>query len=105
MRGRGARFRAGKRSEAERCKKTLRGHPQGGPSKASQVLGDLPWRALLVVPGPLVPLHLDEVVDVVLATALAERLAEDVVPLELLRRLEKVRRQGLAPAPTGLVAG
>src|SRR2546423_3959826 len=70
-----------------------------------EVLGDLPGRDLFVVPGPLVPLHLDEVVEIVLAPPLAERLAEDVVALELLRRLEEVRRQSLEPAPAELVVG
>src|SRR5438067_10121123 len=70
-----------------------------------EVLGNLPGRDLFVVPGPLVPLHLDEVVEIVLAPPLAERLAEDVVALELLRRLEEVRRQSLEPAPAELVVG
>src|SRR2546430_14515781 len=70
-----------------------------------EVLGDLQGRDLFVVPGPLVPLHLDEVVEIVLAPPLAERLAEDVVALELLRRLEEVRRQSLEPAPAEPVVG
>src|SRR5205085_11264781 len=58
--------------------------------EAGQVLGDLPRRDLLVVAVPLLPLDADEVVDIVLAPRAAEGLAEDVVPLELRRRLHEV---------------
>src|SRR2546430_14678670 len=74
-------------------------------SEAGQVLGDLPRGDLLVVAGPLVALHANEVVEVVLAASLAERLAQHVVALELCRRLEQVRRQRVEPAPAELVVG
>src|SRR5881397_3784260 len=73
--------------------------------EAGQVLGDLPRRDLLVVAGPLVALHADEVVEIVLAPALAERLAQHVVALEPHRRLEKVGRQRLEPALSKVVVG
>src|SRR5439155_4769444 len=71
--------------------------------EAGQVFVDLPGRDVLVVPVPLVALHLDEVVDVVLGAAVAERPAEDVVLLELHRRGQQVRRQRLEAAGTQLV--
>src|SRR5207245_2702172 len=61
--------------------------------EAGQVLGDLPGGDLLVVPEPLVTLHARVVVDVVLATPVAESLAQDVVGLELADRLQQVPRQ------------
>src|SRR5262245_19423177 len=73
--------------------------------EARQVLADLPGGDLLVVAGPFVPLHADEVVDVVLVAALPERLAQDVVPFELLDRIEEVRGKGLEPAGAKLVVG
>src|SRR5207244_13489105 len=66
-------------------------------SEAGQVLLDLPGRDLLVVARPFVALHLDEVVDVVLVAAAAERLPQDLVALELARRVEQVCRQELDP--------
>src|SRR5690348_6946348 len=70
--------------------------------EAGQVFGDLPGGDLLVVAVPLVALHVDEVVDVVLAASRAERLAEDVVLLELRRRFVEVRRERLQPAAAEL---
>src|SRR5439155_26793184 len=70
-----------------------------------QVLLDLPGGDLLVVPRPLVALHLDEVVDVVLVAPAAERLAQHVVALELARRVEQVRRQQLDALSGELVRG
>src|SRR6266508_6736530 len=72
-------------------------------SEARQVLPDLPGRDLLVVPVPLVPLHPDEVVHVVLVPALAERLPDHVVALELVRRVQEVGGQRLEPPRTQLV--
>src|SRR5262249_57472135 len=66
--------------------------------EAGQVLLDLPGRDLLVVAVPLVALHADVVVDVVLVAAAAERLAQHVVALELTERLDEARRQCLEPA-------
>src|SRR5262249_57241728 len=61
--------------------------------EARQVLAELPVGDLLVVTEPLVPLDLRVVVGVVLAASAAERLAEHVVPLELVDCLEQVCRQ------------
>src|SRR6266545_7959341 len=71
-------------------------------SEARQVLLDLPRRHLLVVTAPLVPLHPDEVVHVVLVPGLAERLADHVVALELVRRVQEVGGQCLEPPRTQL---
>ena len=77
------------------CPQPYGGIPPYGALEPRQVLADLPGRDLLVVAGPLVALDADEVVDVVLVAPAAERRAEDVVLLELVRRLEQVRRQRL----------
>src|SRR5918994_5521938 len=70
-----------------------------------QVLGELPRRDPLVVPSPLVSFDADEVVDVVLVPPAAEGLAHDVVPLELPRGVQQVRRQQLDAAAPELVLG
>src|SRR5438876_6212351 len=86
--------RAGKRSGAKRTREPRRRRAL----ETSQILPDLPRGDLLVVPGPLVALGGDVVVDVVLVAAAAERLAEDVVAFELAGRVEEVRGQGLQAA-------
>jgi len=53
--------------------------------ESSQVFAKLPERDLLVVAVPLVALHTDVVVDVVLVTSPAECLPQHVVALELSR--------------------
>src|SRR3954467_9543614 len=73
--------------------------------EAGQVLAHLPRSDLLVVAGPLVALHTDEVVDVVLVAPAPERFPEDVVALEFLRRLLEVGRQRPGPGGGELVVG
>src|SRR3954447_1451898 len=73
--------------------------------EAGQVLAHLPRSDLLVVAGPLVALHTDEVVDVVLVAPPPERFPEYVVALEFLRCLLEVGRQRLEPARAELVVG
>src|SRR5215471_9789600 len=68
-----------------------------------QVLTHLPRSHLLVVAAPLVPLDADEVVDVVLVTGPSEGVPQHVVALELVRRLEQVRRQRVEAARLELV--
>ena len=65
--------------------------------EAGQVLLDLPGRDLLVVAVPLVALHADEVVDVVLVAAAAERLRGGRRPA----RAPRSRRAGSPAASRG----
>src|SRR4051794_1108352 len=64
-------------------------------SEQLQVAVELPLRDLLVRGLELRLLDAREVVDVVLAPGVAERLAQDVVGLELARGVEQRRRQRL----------
>src|SRR5437762_14203711 len=72
-------------------------------SRPGEVLPQLPRSDLLVVAAPLLPLDADEVVDVVLVAAAAERSPKDVVGLELLGGLEQVRRQRAETARSELL--
>src|SRR4249920_1174123 len=78
------------------------GLPQPPLLEERQVVLDLPRRDLFVAGVPLVLLRLDEVVDVVLGAGVPEGGADDLVLLEVARRVEQVRRQELDLAPLEL---
>src|SRR4051795_10637554 len=74
-------------------------------SEELQVAVELPLRDLLVRGRELRLLDAHEVVDVVLTAGVAERVAHDVVALELAGRVEEVAGQQLDAEVVALVVG